>query len=431
MPKRAANAQNPADARNQTTGKQAPVESPEYQQYGIYAKTAPHAEEVQPVETVLPLQIQPDTRIALIGNTLFDRARSFGFFETMLYQRYPEHNLIVRNLSWAGDTVDLQPRPENFADLDQHLTHEKIDLIFAAYGYNESFAGPDGIEAFRVKLTDFLQRLRTRAFNGRSAPQIALISPIANENVARIPAGDLNNDNIQRYSEVMRDVAAELNVAFVNVFDETQQLFASGDTDLTINGAHLTGHGYEQFARILHRRVFAEDASAVNDELRALVIDKNRQYFRRYRPLNTFYYTGGRSADYGYLDFLPAMKNFDLMVAEREQLIQQVVQGRVTNVSPDDSDLPLLPDTKESRGANEWMTAAQERAEFQVDPRFDVNLFAGEEEFPEIAAPIQMRWDNQGRLWVSCSTTYPHVYPGNEPDDRLVILEDTDGDGKA
>ena len=64
-------------------------------------------------------------------------------------------------------------------------------------------------------------------------------------------------------------------------------------------------------------------------------------------------------------------------------------------------------------------------------PRFEVNLFAGEEEFPEIACPIQMRWDSQGRMWVSCSTTYPHVYPGDEPSDKLVILEDTDGDGKA
>jgi putative heme-binding domain-containing protein len=77
------------------------------------------------------------------------------------------------------------------------------------------------------------------------------------------------------------------------------------------------------------------------------------------------------------------------------------------------------------------MTADDELASFKIDPRFDVNLFAGEEEFPEIADPIQMRWDARGRLWVSCSTTYPHVYPGFEPDDRLVILEDTDGDGRA
>jgi azurin len=42
-----------------------------------------------------------------------------------------------------------------------------------------------------------------------------------------------------------------------------------------------------------------------------------------------------------------------------------------------------------------------------------------------------MRWDTRGRLWVSCSTTYPQVTPGREPNDKIVILEDTDGDGKA
>ena len=42
-----------------------------------------------------------------------------------------------------------------------------------------------------------------------------------------------------------------------------------------------------------------------------------------------------------------------------------------------------------------------------------------------------LAWRDVGRLWVSCSTTYPHVYPGNEANDKLVILEDTDGDGKA
>ena len=43
-----------------------------------------------------------------------------------------------------------------------------------------------------------------------------------------------------------------------------------------------------------------------------------------------------------------------------------------------------------------------------------------------------MRWDGHGRMWVSCSTTpYPHVYPGQAPNDKIVILEDLNGDGKA
>ena len=60
-----------------------------------------------------------------------------------------------------------------------------------------------------------------------------------------------------------------------------------------------------------------------------------------------------------------------------------------------------------------------------------MNLFASEEQFPELAKPIQMRWDTKGRLWVSCSTTYPQVTPGQEPNDKIVILEDTNQDGRA
>src|SRR4029078_6224982 len=44
---------------------------------------------------------------------------------------------------------------------------------------------------------------------------------------------------------------------------------------------------------------------------------------------------------------------------------------------------------------------------------------------------IQIRFDTRGRLWVSCSNTYPHIYPGNEARDKIVILEDTARDGRA
>lgn len=422
---------NMRDARNVSTGKKAPAEDPEYLKYGIYAKTAPRAQSAEPIDTSLPLQLRKGDRIALVGNTLIDRCQQFGYFETMLHQRYPNHGLVVRNLAWAADTPDLQPRPDNFADQDQHLTHEKIDVIFAGYGFNESFRGPQGVQAFTESLTNYVKTLKSKAFNGKSAPRIILVSPTANEDITGVPAAALNNANISLYVDTMSRVAVEQNVGFANVFNDTLQ--ASGDphSDITINGSHLTEAGYETFCRSLYRRVFGEDASAINEELRANVIDKNRQYFRRFRPLNTFYYTGGRNKAYGYLDFLPAMKNFDIMTANRDQRSADIAAGKKVASKVDDSNVPLLPDTKESRGANNWMSAADELKAFEIDPRFEVNLFAGEEEFPDIAAPIQMRWDARGRLWVSCSTTYPHVYPGKEPDDKLVILEDTDGDGKA
>ena len=41
-----------------------------------------------------------------------------------------------------------------------------------------------------------------------------------------------------------------------------------------------------------------------------------------------------------------------------------------------------------------------ERQSFQVVDGFEVNLFAGD---PQIAKPIQMNFDEQGRLWIASS----------------------------
>jgi len=302
---------NLRDAKNSKTGKPVPEEDPRYLSYGIYQDTAPRPQSAIPVITRLPLQLQPGQRILLIGNTLFDRSQLFGYFETLLHQRYPQHQLIVRHLAWSADTPDLQPRPENFADQEQHLTHEKADVIFAAYGFNESFAGEQGLAAFRLSLSNFVKSLKSKAFNGRTAPQIVLVSPTPCEDIDGVPAATLNNSRLQLYTTAMQQVAAEQQVGFANVFEPMLPAVSDLNSDLTFNGVHLLETGYEVFARTLYHSTFADDASAINEELRASVVDKNRQYFRRYRPLNTFYYTGGRRKTYGYLDFLPAWLKHD------------------------------------------------------------------------------------------------------------------------
>src|SRR5690349_16690869 len=69
-----------------------------------------------------------------------------------------------------------------------------------------------------------------------------------------------------------------------------------------------------------------------------------------------------------------------------------------------------------------------ERASFQVADGFEVNLFAAD---PVLAKPIQMNFDPQGRLWIVSSEVYPQIMPGQQANDRVLILEDLDGDGKA
>ncbi|WP_031529805.1 PVC-type heme-binding CxxCH protein [Dyadobacter crusticola] len=70
----------------------------------------------------------------------------------------------------------------------------------------------------------------------------------------------------------------------------------------------------------------------------------------------------------------------------------------------------------------------KELASFKVAEGFEVTLFAAD---PMVAKPIQMNWDAEGRLWVVSSTVYPHLKTGESANDKIFILEDTDGDGKA
>jgi hypothetical protein len=64
-----------------------------------------------------------------------------------------------------------------------------------------------------------------------------------------------------------------------------------------------------------------------------------------------------------------------------------------------------------------------------LPPGFEINLFASERD--GVMKPIQMRWDARGRLWVVGSTTYPQIKPGEVPNDKIWILEDTKGGGYA
>jgi putative heme-binding domain-containing protein len=69
-----------------------------------------------------------------------------------------------------------------------------------------------------------------------------------------------------------------------------------------------------------------------------------------------------------------------------------------------------------------------ERATFRVPDGFEVTLYAAD---PAIAKPIQMNFDEDGRLWIASSEVYPHILPGAPASDRVVVVEDVDHNGVA
>lgn len=96
---------------------------------------------------------------------------------------------------------------------------------------------------------------------------------------------------------------------------------------------------------------------------------------------------------------------------------------------------PNLPDELPKRGplppADEVKFAGlppEEAAKAITGPAgFNGILFAGE---PDVMQPIAFAIDDRGRLWVAEAYTYPRRAPDGEGKDRIIILEDTDGDGK-
>lgn len=75
-----------------------------------------------------------------------------------------------------------------------------------------------------------------------------------------------------------------------------------------------------------------------------------------------------------------------------------------------------------------YQTPEQERLAFRLPPGFEVTLFASE---PNITKPMNMEFDDRGRLWVTQSSEYPMAAGMGNGTDRITILEDKNDDGKA
>ncbi|HRJ11113.1 MAG TPA: GDSL-type esterase/lipase family protein [Prosthecobacter sp.] len=383
----------------------------------------------------LPLELKPGTRIALIGNSLFDRMRDDGQFEALMHQRFAREKLVFRNLSWSADEVALRPRPDGFGDLNQHLAEHKADVILAAFGFNESFKGEKGLAEFETLLKAFLIELKAHRYNGTSEPKIVLVSPTAAEK----PHEHLNAQ-IKLYSDAMKKVAAAEKVAFADVFDIPPSEFR---TPHSTNGVHLNQEGYRVFSERLYNQLTQETPPKLREVVRAAVVEKEDKFFQHYRPLNYYYIKGGRMEPYGVVNFPGELKKLLQMTEARDQLIwttastdfadgadsKTKIQSEKSVKSVDETPLPVITG---DRPINEWLSPADELKAFKIDPRFEVSLFASEEDFPDLfVKPIAIRFDGKGRLWVSTSTTYPQIMPGEAPQDRILILEDTNGDHRA
>jgi putative membrane-bound dehydrogenase-like protein len=73
------------------------------------------------------------------------------------------------------------------------------------------------------------------------------------------------------------------------------------------------------------------------------------------------------------------------------------------------------------------LPADEAAAVMKVPDGFSVKVFAAE---PDVKQPIAMTLDDRGRVWIAEAYEYPTRAPGNKGRDRILVFEDTDGDGR-
>ena len=415
------------------------------------------------------VQITPHSSIVLIGNNLGSRMLNYGSLETELQLRHPNDSLIIRNMCDGGDTPGFRPHSGRvspwafpgaekfqselaqnsgsegvFETPDEWLSRLEADIILAFFGYNESFEGAAGLENYKTELDAFIKHSLSQKYNGSTTPQLVIVSPIAFENISDhvdVPNGDLENENLKLYADAMKAISASNNIPFIDVYNPSKKWFENPETDFTIDGSQLNEEGYNKLAEFLadeltgNKAIKSEEKRvAVNDAVK----EKNFHWHNDYKIPNGVHVFGRRHAPYGPDNYPFEIKKTRQLTTIRDSSIWATAAGNTYDIKSADaltSKLPLV-ETNYNLGNGEDITHykyGEEAIETLTVPKgYKVELFASEKEFPNLANPAQISFDNKGRLWVATLPSYPHYKPGDpKPDDKIIILEDTDNDGKA
>jgi putative heme-binding domain-containing protein len=372
-------------------------------------------------------ELRDGDRIALVGDTLIEREQESGWLETEMAADFADRHFIVRNLGWSADTpagasrasFDFADPQKGFDLLAGEIAQVKPTVVILGYGMASSFAGEAGLAQFKSEFNRLIDKVQAGASN---QVRFVVISPLRHQALPPPlpdPAG--HNAQLALYTETLREIAVARGIPFVDLFDWKPSLRAR---DLTDNGIHLTPAGYRCMAAEVGRQLgwpsrLGKTSKNITGALRQEIIRKNQLFFDRWRPQNETYLFGFRKQEQGQNaheipEFDPLVMTADESIAHFQDLLHAGAKSppRVTPNQPAATRalVPLpLPD-------------------FTVAPGFEVNLWA---EDPLLAKPIQMNFDPQGRLWVASSSVYPQISPGQTADDKIVVLEDTKGWGRA
>ncbi|MGB0580886.1 MAG: PVC-type heme-binding CxxCH protein, partial [Limisphaerales bacterium] len=360
--------------------------------------------------------LQPNDVVAFIGGGNLEAAQKQAELETILTARFPKHKLRFRNVAWEGDTVYEQWRDVNFGAWSEQLAWLKASVLIVQFGQMESLDGignlPKFIAAYEKLLDEFEKQTR----------QIVLLSPTRFEKPSAKLAPDLSqrNSDVAAYTEAIRKLAKLRQLVFVDLFQV--DFFNS----VTRDGIHLLPISLGLIDHFIAEELGIQwSPGEIPEGLTELIQEKNRLWFDYWRPMNYAFAFGDRMHvpfGKGAPELREELEAFRPILTSAELKIDAHAAGAPFSI------LQSKPNEREhSRIAK--LTPREQLDSFTLRDGLQANLFASEKD--GIVNPVQMRWDEKGRLWVICLPTYPQLLPGAKPNDYILVCEDTDKDGRA
>lgn len=377
-------------------------------------------------------------RIAWVGGGVPDRMQHDGWVETWLHLGWPDQKLQFRPLAFTGDRLDHQPRAHpGYGNLSEHVRRIEADHLIAFFGYNESFDRDP--TAFRHDLVHWIEQIQSLEMSHRRDPlRVTLVSPLAFESGVHsdLPSGDGLNRQLDAITEVMHEVAAERDLLFVDLFHASQRLYRMSEEPVTHNGIHPNEEGHRWLGQEIVRQLSGRTPSVNRERLewiREAVVEKSWFWFNRYRATSGNDIWGTRGVIQGNRETQEReLIMLDSLVENRDRKIHARLQGRPWRGEDGNVPEPLpVETTLENADEVRYLPPAEALETVQVADSLQVGLFASEAQFPELINPVQLKTDHRGRIWASTWATYPKWEPMKEMNDRILVLEDEDGDGVA
>ncbi len=358
--------------------------------------------------------------VVFVGQENFVREQKAGELEALLAAEFAGVRPRFRSMAWEADTVYRQWRDLNFGSWAEQLQAAGATVVVAQFGQMEALDGPgrltDFSAAYHRLLDEFAQHTR----------RVVLVSPMPFERPLADQAPDLTkrNDDVSAYAEAVRRIAEQRGAIYIDL----TSLEAGAGERLTRDGIHLTPKGLKAAARVIAAELGARPGGYERIDLETVkqaVVRKNQLWFDCWRPANwTFAYGDRVRHPYGRAggESPPLRVAFEQQrpfLEEADKVVYDVLEGAELP-APEPARLPLDEDA---------LTPEEQLGTFEMGEGYEVNLFASEAD--GVVNPVQIAWDERGRLYVACSPSYPQTLATVPPRDYVLVLEDTDGDGRA